>query len=126
MVRTISGILLTAAVAACGASAPAQPRATRSVITAEEISSLNVTNAWEVIQHLRPDYLRSRGSVSIRNQAAQFAVVYVNGMRAGGLDELRSVRAGDVANIRFISAADATTRWGTGHTGGVIEITTKT
>lgn len=126
MIRAVSGCLLVATLAACGVSGPTPPRGQRSIITAEEIASLNVSSAWEAIQHLRPDFLRSRGTVSIRNPNAQYPVVYVNGMRAGGLDELRSVRAGDVQNIRFISASDATTRWGTGHAGGVIEITTKT
>jgi hypothetical protein len=49
-------------------------------------------------------------------------VIYVNGMRAGPLEALRSISAVDVQEIRYISAADATTRWGTGHSGGVIEV----
>jgi hypothetical protein len=46
----------------------------------------------------------------------------MGGVRMGGLEELHSIRAADVESIRFINARDATTRWGTGHMGGVIEV----
>jgi hypothetical protein len=49
-------------------------------------------------------------------------LVYVNGVRYGEPQTLRNLRVQEVEEIRFISATDATTRWGTGHTGGVIEV----
>jgi hypothetical protein len=38
------------------------------------------------------------------------------------VEALRVVRITETEQIRFISATDATTRWGTGHMGGVIEV----
>jgi hypothetical protein len=126
MKRFIGTVLLAGMLAAACGSAPRNgPPRSRNVITAEEIAPLNVSTAWDIVQRLRPDYLRSRGSTSITRPSAQYAVVYVNGVRAGGLEQLRSIRAGDVETIRYISASDATTRWGTDHSGGVIEVTTK-
>jgi hypothetical protein len=54
-----------------------------------------------------------------------FPVVYVDGRLFGGMRELHQIRASDVAIMRFLSAPDATTRFGTGHEGGAILIETK-
>lgn len=94
-------------------------RTNRDTITREELRTVQVTNALEAIQRLRPDMLRERGTRG-RTDAI---VVYVNGQRAGYVDVLRSIRASDVTTIRKINATDATTRHGTGHAGGVIEVT---
>jgi hypothetical protein len=41
------------------------------------------------------------------------------------LTGLSTIPANRVREIRYINAADATTRWGTGHASGVILVTTK-
>jgi hypothetical protein len=33
--------------------------------------------------------------------------------------------ANDIESTRYFSASDATTKWGTGYTGGAIEVTTR-
>jgi hypothetical protein len=38
---------------------------------------------------------------------------------------LRSIRAGDVEEARFLNARDATTRYGTDMTAGAIEVVTR-
>lgn len=126
MGRTIAILALTMAIVGCSSrGAPDRPGRERHLITAQEINELNLSTAYDVVRHLRPEFLRSRGTMSLRNTRGEFAVVYINGMRAGGLDQLNAIRANDVDTIRYISASDATTRWGTGHTGGVIEVTVK-
>jgi hypothetical protein len=117
-------ILPALAVIVMTACASGQGTATapRDVITIEEIQRLNVSTAMEIVERLRPEFLRGRGRVSMNQPEAQFPVVYVNGLRAGRLEALRTITASDVDEIRYISAADATTRWGTGHTGGVIAV----
>jgi hypothetical protein len=126
MGRTIAILALTMAIVGCSSrGAPDRPDRERHLITAQEIDELNLSTAYDVVRHLRPEFLRSRGTMSLRNTSGEFAVVYINGMRAGGLDQLNAIRANDVDTIRYISASDATTRWGTGHTGGVIEVTVK-
>jgi len=120
MLRRLIPLLALAALAcARGPSVDRPARTTRDVITREELATVQVANVLEAIQRLRPDMLRERGTRR-RNDAI---VVYINGQRAGYVDVLRSVRATDVTIIRKISAADATTRHGTGHAGGVIEVT---
>lgn len=124
------GLVLTALpvllFAACGTATRATGGGDRNVITAEEIASTRVSNAYEAVQRLRPEFLRSRGPVSIQNPDAGLPVVYVDGVRFGDLTQLRNIAATTVQSIEFVSASDATTRWGTGHAGGVLAVKTKT
>ena len=124
------GIVLLTACSSGGsvesATPSGAPRSSRNVITRAQIETANVQDAYEVVQRLRPEYLREqRGNPSI-NAGPQFAAVYVDGVRRGGPEALRGLRPTEVEEIRFISAADATTRWGTGHGGGVIEVKIRT
>ncbi len=49
-------------------------------------------------------------------------VVFVDRSRRGEIRELELIAADDVERIRYISARDATTRYGTGYPGGIIEV----
>ena len=113
-------MVLLSALAGCSGATRSSGQS-RNVITASEIAEINVSTAMDVIQRLHPEFLRGRGRNSISSGEAQYPVVYVDGVRAGELAVLRDIPASDVREIRFVNAADATTRYGTGHTGGVIE-----
>lgn len=120
-----------------GLSAQETSRPKRDVITAEQIATIQVSSAYEIVQRLRPQFLRERGSVSVRNGGKEGhtlpaagepqtgLVVYVNGARAGGVEALRGIPAHGVVEIRRVSARDATTTYGTGHPLGVIEVRTQ-
>lgn len=122
--RSILSAMLVA-LAACSTTGGPRVAQTRNVITAEEVASVNVGTAYEVIEQLRPQFFQSRGPSSIRSNTPDTPIVYVNGVRYGGIESLTSIRAMDVEEIRLLSASDATTRYGTGHVGGVIEVRTK-
>jgi hypothetical protein len=92
--------------------------------TISEGSYANLT-AHEIINHLRPEWLRPRGAVSLQSPNASYPVVYVNGTRYGPLDSLRQLPSDSIRQIEYMGASDATTRFGTGHPGGVIMITTR-
>jgi hypothetical protein len=108
--------------AGCGTPGRAGNLDTSTVITEQELSRVDVATAYEAVQRLRPDFLRPRGAVSIRNQRASLPVVYVAGIRQGGPETLRNVRLGDVLEIHYLNSVDATTRYGTDHVGGAIII----
>lgn len=118
-------VLLALFVGACASSGSPRSLSSRNVITQQEIESVNVSTAYEVVQQLRPHLLQGRGQTSIQDPGSSMPVVYVNGVRYGSPDVLRSMRSLDLREIRFLSASDATTRYGTGHVGGVIEVTTR-
>lgn len=130
MHRSIIGFVLCLMISGCG-SGPAPSSGlgyrNRTILTLEEIrgSRTSESNAFELIQKMRPEYLRSRGSSSLRDATPATAVVYVDDIRYGELDALRTMSADQVFQIQYLSASDATTRFGTDHLGGAILITTK-
>jgi hypothetical protein len=92
------------------------PGATADRIVQEEFLEVGDVDGYLAIQRLRSAWLR------VRNQVEP-PVVYVNGARWGYLEQLSSIRARGIALAERINATDATTRFGTGHTGGAILIT---
>jgi len=111
----------------------------RDLITREEIRERapDVQNAYEVIQRLRPHFLREKATGAItapltgpdnkRNQAATKTPiqVYINGAKAGiAAVSLREVLSEAVVDIVYLNASDATIRFGTGHDNGAILVVT--
>ncbi|MEJ2678380.1 MAG: hypothetical protein P8174_04790 [Gemmatimonadota bacterium] len=93
----------------------------RNVITFQEIQELKgARTAYDVVQRLRPYFLQNRGPASMNRPSG--VVVMVNGIPRGGPDVLRSINVAQVQEIRHLSASEATTKYGTGMTGGVIEV----
>ena len=117
-------VLVFSMVAACasGGSTTA-PRGSRDLILLSEIESVQVTNAFELIQRLRPEMLRPRSGGGFSSTPTP--VVYLDGVRHGEIDSLNSVPRDIVREVQYISGPDATTRFGTGHTGGAILIATR-
>ena len=125
-------LLLAAGVAGCASpsgGAPAtqqsRPRAgSRNVITAEEITTIDVQNALQAVQRLRPNFLQTRGNVSI-TQGKQEIVVYIDQTRMGGPSALAQIPITEVREIQYLSGTDATQRFGTGHGSGAIIVLRK-
>ena len=93
-------------------------RGSTTHITAEELAGLEQFDAYQAVERLRPNWLRTRGG-----SAAQ---VIVDGSRQnGGLELLRTFRVSEIQDLRYLSARDATTRFGTGFDGGAILVTTR-
>ena len=92
----------------------------------EEIVSRgrNHLTAMALIRRLRPAWLSPRGQTSITNGAASYPVVYIDEIRHGGLPSLNRIPTSEILRLEYFNTADATTRWGTGHTAGVINIVT--
>lgn len=97
----------------------------RNLITADEIAKSNATNAYEAVERLRPAFLRTRGSQSLQNQEPPTPMIYIDGMRYGPLQTLSSIPAIGIVSIQYLSAIEATQRFGFGNEGGAIMITTK-
>ena len=93
--------------------------ARRDRITAEDLEGIVEDNAYDVISRLRPQWLRRRGR-------SLLPAVFRDNIRIGtDIEALKSIRLENVFELRYLSASDATMRWGTGFTGGVIQIVTR-
>ncbi|HJQ13002.1 MAG TPA: hypothetical protein VJ840_18365 [Gemmatimonadaceae bacterium] len=91
------------------------PAASLGVITEEEIGSSRGTNAYEVVERVRPLYLTSKLDLSPTVERE----VYLNGLRLGGVGQLRFIPAREVKEIRFVRAIDGAA-YGVGRSGGAI------
>lgn len=96
-----------------------------NVITAEEIAGIEANNASEIVERLRPNWLRGRGAASISG-GVDLPVVYIDDSRQGGIEQLGRISARIIQEIRFVPGTDASVRYGLGHGGGVILVVTKT
>ncbi|MFW6079709.1 MAG: hypothetical protein ACODAE_08815 [Gemmatimonadota bacterium] len=100
----------------------------RDVITQEQIEAASGSTAYDIIREIRPRFLATRGSVRLAagaDPSDSEPVVYVDGVRFGGLDSLHNVQKSDLLEVRRLGSGDATTRFGTGHVGGAILVTTR-
>lgn len=129
----LPALLLVAALAACASggsggtastTGAAGSRHSSDLLTQAEIQDAGVGSTYDIVQRLRPAWLRTRSGGSTRT-SPQYAIVYLDGSRIGGLEALRRINSTDVRSIRFLRAGDATTRYGTGHEGGAILVETK-
>ena len=93
-------------------------RRNSNVITLEEIEAVEATNAYDLIQRLRPQFLRPAG-------VGDPVVLYIDGTRREGLGDLRTLLKSSVREVRYLDSTDATTRFGTNHRSGAIQLTTR-
>ncbi|TVP46946.1 MAG: hypothetical protein EA350_06180 [Gemmatimonadales bacterium] len=116
----VLGLLASLPLQACSGGARAGSGSSSGEITLDEIEATTARDAYELLERLRPQWLRGRGSTSFRDPRPALPVVYVDGIRTGGTETLRRIDTGGILSMDYLGAADATTRFGTGHAGGVI------
>lgn len=95
----------------------------RKVLRPDEWANTGVTTAWDIVNLLRPEWLRGRGVHIIGESADETIVIMLDGVRLGGISTLREVNVNMIRAIEFIDPGPATVRWGAGHSHGVILIT---
>jgi hypothetical protein len=96
-----------------------------SIISQEELAveAGNSRDLLELVQRLRPFWIKpGRGPSSI-NLATSQPVVYVNNTRMGSPAVLRQYSATSIREIRHLRGTDASMRFGTDHENGAILVT---
>jgi hypothetical protein len=93
-------------------------------ITRAQLEALESMSAYDAIQRLRPTWLQSRGPTSLAG-GPTLPQVHINDSRSRTLEELRTLPVTEIETMEFRSASDATTLYGTGYPGGVIEVRTR-
>jgi hypothetical protein len=95
--------------AACASTEGGTSSGTRSdsrMITEEELSSISVSTAYDVVERLRPLWLRDTGVRSTR--VATEVVVVTDGQYFGDISTLRQIPAGSLRELRHMSGSEAT------------------
>ena len=96
----------------------------RQVISAAELAQVSDRTAYDAIVRLRGEFLHSR-AMKLEAPGMAQPLVYLDNMQYGPIASLRDIPLAAVQEIRLVRAIDATTRYGTGHGGGIIEVFTK-
>ena len=127
--RTAAALAMTLGAGAIGAGACVSPGAApgsrgNDDITREEIEVTSVDDAMEAISLLRPQWLRRRPARTIADPEPVVGVV-IDGMTNRTREHLAEIPVGQVERISFLTAADATIRFGTGYSGGAIVLITR-
>lgn len=93
------------------------------MISFEEIQESGAADAYQLVQRLRPEWLRVRG----RNRRSDSGaiLVYRDTFAMGGVASLRRMSTSGILTVRFLGPVEAATRLGAGHEHGVIVVTSR-
>ncbi|MEX1187391.1 MAG: hypothetical protein WEA80_12445 [Gemmatimonadaceae bacterium] len=134
--RTVVAVFLALAGLQATAEAQDSRKSDRNQLTSEEIRARPVGSVYDLIRSRRSNWLSTRGSATLRTRAAAdplggtpvtvgiepVIIVYVDNVRQGTHEILRSMSTDDVESIERLDSMNATQRFGTGHEHGAILI----
>ena len=122
-------IVLLLAVTGC-ATTGSGSSSSRDIITEEELDEWGSTfsSAYQIVEQLRPQWLRKRGTVSLTSSSGlvDYIVVYEDRNRLGTPDELRRIAAQQVKEIQRYTPGEAIQFGPPDHPHGAIVVRTKT
>jgi hypothetical protein len=121
---TLAALLISSA---CGlgnsAGMAGRPRSLPNLITFEEIQQRGqFSSLYELVQELRPRWLRPQGPDSFG--ASGKVQVHMDGNRIGSVEVMRNLSAHGVTSIAWLGPIDAAARFGLDHGHGAIIVST--
>ena len=123
-VRLPIALVVATLLVACASTGSGDGRGVGNVLTYDDLVATNETNLYMAIQSLRPPWLRARGQASA--VGGTVVTVFVDGSPRGEASDLMGMPLIDIADITYLSASEATFRFGTiAGSGGSIEINTR-
>jgi hypothetical protein len=121
-------VLLMGLVACASSTETRSVRWSSKVVTAEEIAATAAIDAYEALQLLRPHLLQRQmtrqSTISIKKGPVT-AIVYLDEVRYGDLESLRTLSTENISEIRYLSSSEATIRFGSDHAGGAFMVKSK-
>lgn len=119
------GLALLLTVGACASgSGGGGSGGSSNALTGERLIETRQGNLHDAIQSLRPRWLRARGAATLTGRSE--VQVFLNGSPYGGIGSLSSIPLDAVRDVRFMSASEAGSRYGTaaGNAGVLLVRTT--
>ena len=126
MSNRINKALCAAALCALVSAAPAAAQSThaRDAITGESLVQAGFTTAQEGLYLLRPSVRQGRAAPAIDGTGKPEPVIYLDGVRVEEWT-LQSVHREELETMRYVDPTSANLRYGMGHQGGAIVVTTR-
>ena len=106
----VRGLFLIAACLVVSSCSTGGSRATRSLpdqLTQAEIDAASAITAFELINRLRPGWLRPPNTGSLSGIRSQLILVYLDGQRLGDVHSLRTLSKTGIRSMRWLDAARA-------------------
>jgi hypothetical protein len=91
-----------------------------NVITAPELAGSRAGNAYEAIDQIRPEMLRSRDPGSLMLFKARRPAVAVNNSLVGGVEALRAIPVDQVTRLEYVNSWKAANRYGMTFGDGIL------
>ena len=131
--RATFGVLVAAlSLAACTTSPPPDangpqpsktPPADRSMLTQAQFGEHQFNTAFDAVESLRSNWLKTRGTDSFQNPSQ--VRVYLDNSSLGDTATLRTIPINTIVYIKYFDGISATARWGLDHGAGVIYVSTR-
>jgi hypothetical protein len=97
-----------------------------TLIVRAQLEGYSGQMAMDVVRRFNSRWLRTTRPGPIGpTSGPSFARVSIDGATPGDLGDLDAINADDIEYMRYLNASDATIKYGTGFTGGVIEVTSR-
>lgn len=122
--RSVSALLAFFLLAGCvkRPDTGAPPAPNRSAISRLQLEQQHYENAYEAVEALHSTWLSERGTDSFSNPTK--VVVYMDNVRLGGVETLRTVSTRIIYSIAHLNGVEASARYGIGHGAGAIVVAT--
>jgi hypothetical protein len=110
-VRVLWAVFMVLGIGACASGSGGGGGGPSNVITGQQLIETRQSNLYAAIQVLRPAWLRSRGSASISSPSE--VTLFVNEAPYGTVNNLSGIPIDAVLDVRYLSASEAGSRYGT-------------
>lgn len=132
LLRTALALTLLVAVPACagsaGSGAPQPDSRSLSPMEIEDALRQNVGTLYDLVSTRKPTWLRSRagspGGPGMTVSTHEVAV-WLDGVRLGGVAQLRTIPLNTVAAARYLTPSEAQAQLGLNNLGGAIQVTSR-
>ena len=121
--RVVPAVLLVIGASSCAAARSSTGSSDRTVISRGQLDQNHFQTAYDAVEALHSNWLRTRGSDSFESPSE--VKVYVDNSLVGGTAALRNIATPTISYLKYYDGVTATARWGVGHGAGVILVSTQ-